>query len=309
MNSRKRCAPEPEHDSKHPRLASGPQNLAASAPEEGRLLKRWAMVSKQLIELVVDTATTLVPVWQPVPPPLSNDAMSSSSATSSSPVSTPRQTPTPHNSNDIAVIHESTTPTQGVSAPIHSPTSPNFLEHFNNEHVLDGVVFSTPKPQKHQISGSQPGTASSSQCTPDRTLNRDVVPHLTSLHLEGASSSRQSSQASQSSSSLINSTLGSEISRQDKPSKYHPLRRNPRQREHILAKSHKQYVAREKTKMRDEVIHLKRELYRVKRKSGYSSGFDDLQGLLDYQRTLESLDLERDSRRPGLSVVIERIFA
>ncbi|KAF8971539.1 hypothetical protein BDZ97DRAFT_1753332 [Flammula alnicola] len=129
--------------------------------------------------------------------------------------------------------------------------------------------------------------------SPDNVLKNHVVPNMKNLRLGNSlASSALSSQTSNLSSLLEDSQLdlGSQTSRRSsQSSKRDPLRRNLRNREHIFSKVHKASVRRNHLQLREEIT---RELYEITRRTGFTSGFSDFKGLLDYQRKLQNIDLE-----------------
>ncbi|KAG5648166.1 hypothetical protein DXG03_006121 [Asterophora parasitica] len=75
--------------------------------------------------------------------------------------------------------------------------------------------------------------------------------------------------------------------------------RRYRNREHIYAKAHKANVQAEIKKSREE---MQMEIFKIKRRSGYTSNFTDFQSLLKFQAKLEKLD-QRDAFSPSSSMV------
>ncbi|KAF8649728.1 hypothetical protein AX16_005500 [Volvariella volvacea WC 439] len=69
------------------------------------------------------------------------------------------------------------------------------------------------------------------------------------------------------------------------------IRRNYKNRPHILIKAHKAHVQAERTKNREELI---RTLYEIKQASGYKSDFQTFKGYLQYGQLVDSL-AQRDA--------------
>jgi sentrin-specific protease 1 len=59
-----------------------------------------------------------------------------------------------------------------------------------------------------------------------------------------------------------------------------------REREHIYAQAHRKQVIEDRKLLREE---LQKELYKTKRKSGFTSGYADFKSLLEYQALLQNL--------------------
>ncbi|KIM48404.1 hypothetical protein M413DRAFT_230782 [Hebeloma cylindrosporum] len=196
-------------------------------------------------------------------------------------------------------LHSSMFVFQPSNQPTIIPESPMGSIHIPREHATStprtGAV--DPPPDATPMDSFQWKTPSHSHpSTPDRSLQTDIVPAMGDLQLKNSwDSSMWSSQTSDSSNLLSDSQTSLGDSRSSRRSseatmKRDPLRRNYRNREHIYDKVHKSSVKRNQKELREEMT---RELYRIKRKSGFTSGFTDFKGLLDYQRQLQNINLER----------------
>ncbi|KDR84787.1 hypothetical protein GALMADRAFT_217849 [Galerina marginata CBS 339.88] len=290
MHSRKRRAPEPlpPRNSKHPRSALvGYDGGAPSPSEKERILCRWTRIGQEFLDLVTDTAMALFPgsLQEQIGLSVPDEPTSSPS---SSLASTPQQTPSPQRVADDQA-DDTSTPKQNTSLKPRSARTtrdPNARFYLTRQPTINEddetteiAKLSTPQPRTLAPSKSWPLTP-----PPDSSSEhelRSVVPGMTRLQLEDSfSSSLRSSQTSDSIPSS-DSKPGSRSSQS--------LRRRIRNRPHIYEKVHKAQVRRSHVTLREEMAV---ELFRLKQRTGFTSGFSDFKGLLDYQRQLQNIDLE-----------------
>ncbi|PPQ98266.1 hypothetical protein CVT26_013534 [Gymnopilus dilepis] len=297
MHPRKRPAAEPilpVRDPKSPRL----HKIDEAADQA--LSARWAKVGREFAYLVIDTAWSLALLTSM--PALGSDRVSDSMSSA---------TPTPRNESASEDVHFpeprsnplTYTPPSSSNTELprdsDTPTAHDNAHDSTRTHTdLPTIEESPSPPQKHfepssAFASDPSGSNASSEgryilSSPSRSAEQDskedALRAMESLRLDSSSNSLRSSQVSDTFTETSRDSRYSQ--RSSDRSSANPKSRN-RRREHIYARVHDARVRRDRKELREEMAQ---ELYELKRKQGYSSGYQDFKGLLDYQRRLNNLD-------------------
>ncbi|KIL71119.1 hypothetical protein M378DRAFT_155985 [Amanita muscaria Koide BX008] len=257
MPGRKRSAQDPllpSRSAKQPRTASFRLDGDPASPSEYQgILSRWLALGQDFFKLSVETVFFIIPV----------SAKSPHRYPLSPPASQPRNT------------HNKTMIPQNTLHRTH-PSSSSSGEPWSN--VNDSNQRITDN--KNDMKSSYPQEPAVE--TFDATSKTTEEKH-------GGQRTRSSSQEEVDAKSKNNYTRMNQVLEElslKSGSEVSSSRKRLKEREHIYAKAHKKHVLEDRKLLREE---LQKELYKTKRKSGFTSGYADFKSLLEYQALLQNL--------------------
>lgn len=182
-------------------------------------------------------------------------------------------------------------------------TSEDFVARLSEDHTLDAQT------QSSEQAGPQPDPAHQYV---DKSEDHHKQQHPLSTAKQSSIPSSQSIDTSSKTGSLAepqtphrNTSIEHPSSQKQRPPKY-------RHREHIYEKAHKANVKAKNQQLREE---MQRQIYTMKRTTGFVSDFKDFQSLLDFQARLEKIEKQNvlspsssmvDLRTAGASTICRR---
>ncbi|KAH7883881.1 cysteine proteinase [Phlebopus sp. FC_14] len=161
-----------------------------------------------------------------------------------------------------------------------------------------------PIPRECHPSGDPPSRPHDSHLSSSLPSNSDslITSNSNSTSLRSAITTGQTSIESKPISvpgdKTMDDVLEEFIRKSQRANKMHPMLSHRRSREHIFARVHKAKVLEDRKQDREDML---KELYHIKRTTGYTSDFEAFKSYLNYQARLELLDKQVLSPSPSLT--------